>query len=177
MLKDAPLVRVRLCHGQHLYAACIGFPFMVDEVGTRRCGGATDNRAQPVRRAAHRRGLAGLLRRLLAHRGPLGFGATADAKPNRHPGGGSVQVREVRPGRELGRSGSRGCCCGSRARSCCGTPNGSCGHRCSRSHRGSRGSRRFDPPPFPDATTPSARPQVANAAAAHGAKLPRPHGR
>jgi hypothetical protein len=47
-------------------------------------------------------------------------------------------IRERRPsgGDLYSRGGSRGCCCGSTARSCCGTPNGSCRRRCSRSRRG-----------------------------------------
>jgi hypothetical protein len=48
----------------------------------------------------------------------------------RHPEGRSVQVRDIRPGRELGRSRSQGCRYGSRACSRCGTPRGSCGRHC-----------------------------------------------
>ena len=48
----------------------------------------------------------------------------------RHPEGRSVQVRDIRPGRELGRSRSQGCGYGSRACSRCGTPRGSCGRHC-----------------------------------------------
>ena len=42
---------------------------------------------------------------------------------------------------ELGPGESPGCCSGSPARSCCGSPTGRCGARCSSRRRGSPGSR------------------------------------